>query len=198
MTDGEHLWDKHLQIKTSGRDDTAADQYRFPYEPTPYSVLERLANSGLLRKGDTLLDYGCGKGRVGFFLSYQTKARSIGIEYDPRIFARAEENRKTALSRGRTEFVLTRAEDYAVPAEVNRFYFFNPFSVELLRAVMARITASYYAAPREALLFFYFPSDDYVAYLMTVDELSFYDEIDCSDLFQGNAERERILIFKLG
>ncbi|MBQ4094078.1 MAG: methyltransferase domain-containing protein [Oscillospiraceae bacterium] len=198
MTDGEHLWDKHLQIKTSGRDDTAADQYRFPYEPTPYSVLERLANSGLLRKGDTLLDYGCGKGRVGFFLSYQTKARSIGIEYDPRIFARAEENRKTALSRGRTEFVLTRAEDYAVPAAVNRFYFFNPFSVELLHAVMARITASYYAAPREALLFFYFPSDDYVAYLMTVDELSFYDEIDCSDLFQGNAERERILIFKLG
>ena len=198
MTDGEHLWDKHLQIKTSGRDDTAADQYRFPYEPTPYSVLERLANSGLLRKGDTLLDYGCGKGRVGFFLSYQTKVRSIGIEYDPRIFARAEENRKTALSRARTECVLTRAEDYAVPAAVNRFYFFNPFSVELLRAVMARITASYYAAPREALLFFYFPSDDYVAFLRTVDELSFYDEIDCSDLFQGNAERERILIFKLG
>jgi len=198
MTDSEHLWDKHLQIKTSGRDDTAADQYRFPYEPTPYSVLERLANSGLFTKRDTLLDYGCGKGRVGFFLSYQTKAHSIGIEYDPRIFARAEENRKTALSRARTEFVLTRAEDYAVPAAVNRFYFFNPFSVELLRAVMARITESYYNAPREALLFFYFPSDDYVAYLMTVDELSFYDEIDCSDLFQGNTERERVLIFKLG
>ncbi|MBR5502577.1 MAG: SAM-dependent methyltransferase [Oscillospiraceae bacterium] len=198
MTDTEHLWDKHLQIKTSGRDDTAADQYHYPYEPTPYSVLERLANSGLLTKRDTLLDYGCGKGRVGFFLSYQTKVRSIGIEYDPRIFARAEENQKTALSRGRTEFVQTRAEEYTVPPHVNRFYFFNPFSVELLRAVMARITASYYDAPREALLFFYFPSDDYVAYLMTVSELTFYDEIDCSDLFEGNAERERILIFKLG
>ena len=32
MTQSEHLWDKHLQIKTTGRDDTAADQYRYPYE----------------------------------------------------------------------------------------------------------------------------------------------------------------------
>ena len=47
MTDNETLWDKLLQIKTGGRDDTNADEYRYPYEPTPYSVLERLANSGL-------------------------------------------------------------------------------------------------------------------------------------------------------
>ena len=56
----EAKWDKLLRIKTSGRDDSHSDQYRFPYEPTPYRVLERLANSGLLRKGDTLLDYGTG------------------------------------------------------------------------------------------------------------------------------------------
>lgn len=51
-----------------GRDDSNADRYRYPYEPTPYSVLERLANAGYMRKGNTLLDYGCGKGRVDFFL----------------------------------------------------------------------------------------------------------------------------------
>ena len=28
----------------------------------------------------------------------------------------------------------------------------------------------------------------YISYLMTVDELSFYDEIDCSDLFDENKE----------
>ena len=39
----EHSWDKLLQIHTCGRDDTHADQYHHPYEPTPYSVLERLA-----------------------------------------------------------------------------------------------------------------------------------------------------------
>lgn len=80
--DNEEKWDKLLKIKTSGRDDTQADQYRYPYEPTPYSVLERLANTGYIRKGNTLLDYGCGKGRVDYFLSYQTRCHSIGIEYD--------------------------------------------------------------------------------------------------------------------
>ena len=73
MKENEKTWDKLLQIKTTGRDDSNSDQYRYPYEPTPYCVLERLANSGLIRKKDVILDYGCGKGRVDFFLSYQTK-----------------------------------------------------------------------------------------------------------------------------
>ena len=197
MTENETAWDKLLQIKTTGRDDSNADQYRYPYEPTPYCVLERLANSGLIRKKDVVLDYGCGKGRVDFFLAYQTKAQTLGIEYDERIYQGALENRKTAVSGTKTEFVPTRAEEYEVPAEVNRCYFFNPFSVELLRKVMARILESYYENPREMYLLFYYPSEEYVSYLMTVDALEFYDEIDCSDLFEGNDERERILIFVL-
>lgn len=31
----------------------------------------------------------------------------------------------------RTEFVLCSAENYEVPSEVDRCYFFNPFSVEI-------------------------------------------------------------------
>ncbi|MBR5870151.1 MAG: class I SAM-dependent methyltransferase [Clostridia bacterium] len=197
MTNNELTWDKLLQIKTSGRDDTNADQFHHPYEPTPYCVLERLANKGLIGKKDVVLDYGCGKGRVGFFLSYQTKARCVGIEYDERIYSSAVNNQKSAVSRGRTEFVLANAETYAVPTEVSRCYFFNPFSVEILQQVMARILESYYAEPREILLFFYYPSDEFMCYLMTVDELEFYDEIDCDDLFEGSNHRERIMVFEL-
>ena len=192
----ENEWDKLLQIKTTGRDDSNSDQYRYPYEPTPYGVLERLANSGLIRKKDVVLDYGCGKGRVDFFLSYQTRAKTIGIEYDERIYQSAIENQKKAVSGAKTEFVMTRAEEYDVPSEVNVCYFFNPFSVELLRKVMARIVESYYESPREITLFFYYPSDEYVSYLMTVDELEFYDEIDCGDLFESEDTREQIMIFK--
>ena len=197
MINNENTWDKLLQIKTTGRDDSNSDQYRYPYEPTPYSVLERLANSGFIRKGDVVLDYGCGKGRVDFFLSYQTKANTIGVEYDERIYQSALENQKTAVSSRKSEFVLTRAEEYEVPPEVNRFYFFNPFSAELLRKVIARIIESYYEKPRDMLLFFYYPSEEYISYLMTVDELEFYDEIACDDLFDGNDPRERIMIFSL-
>ena len=69
MNERESTWDKRLQIKTAGRDDSNSDQYRYPYEPTPYCVLERLADSGFICNGDVVLDYGCGKGRVDFFLS---------------------------------------------------------------------------------------------------------------------------------
>lgn len=192
----ESKWDKLLRIKTTGRDDSRADQYRYPYEPTPYEVLERLSNSGYIIKKNTLVDYGCGKGRVDFYLSYQTRCKSIGIEYDERIHAGAVENQKTAVSGTRTQFVLGNAENYKVPLEADRFYFFNPFSVELLQKVMGRIEESYYENPREILLFFYYPSDEYVAYLMTKDEVSFLDEIDCMDLFEGGEIREKILIFE--
>ena len=195
MTDKERSWDQLLKIRTGGRDDINSDQYRYPYEPTPYSVLERLAESCLIGADDVVLDYGCGKGRVDFFLSRQAGAKTIGIEYDERIYAAAEENRIT--SKSGSEFLLTNAERYAVPPEVNRCYFFNPFSVEILRKVMARILVSYYEDPREIFLFFYYPSDEYISYLMTVDELDFYDEISCDDLFPGNDPRERILIFQL-
>ena len=179
------------------RDDTHADQYRYPYEPTPYSVLERLANAGYIRKGNILLDYGCGKGRVDFFLSYQTRCKSIGIEYDERIYEKAAENKKDAVSSGRVEIELANAEEFAVPETADCMYFFNPFSVEILRKVMARILESYYAEPRRIQLFFYYPSDEYISYLMTVEELMFIDEIVCMDLFPGEDPREKIAIFEL-
>lgn len=193
----ERDWDRKLQIRTTGRDEKNADQYHHPYEPTPYRVLERLADSGLVGEDRVVLDYGCGKGRVGFFLSHRTRARTIGIEYDTGIYRQALENKEQAVSGERTSFVQISAESYQVPAEVSRCYFFNPFSLEIFRKVMARILESYYANPRELYLFFYYPSDAYISYLMTVEELEFYDEIDCEDLFSGKDKRERILIFQL-
>ena len=190
-------WDKLLRIKTTGRDDSMADQYRYPYEPTPYSVLERLAGSGYISKRNVLLDYGCGKGRVDFYLSYQTRCRTLGIEYDPRMYERALSNQQTAVSERRASFVLVNAEQYPVPAEVDRCYFFNPFSVEILQKVMARILDSYYENSRNIQLYFYYPSDEYVAYLMTQELLMFVDDIDCGDLFEGKDPREKILIFEI-
>lgn len=195
--ENEIRFDRLLNIRTTGIDRSNSDQYRYPYEPTPYCVLERLANSGWIGKANTLIDYGCGKGRVDFFLSYQTRCHSIGVEYDERIFAKAEENREVAVSSERVEFILANAENYMVPERVDRFFFFNPFSRELLQKVVSRILESYYAAPRRMLLFFYYPSNEYISYLMTVDELQFWDEIDCRDLFSGDEPRERIVVFEL-
>lgn len=197
MKQDDTRWDNLLRVRTSGWDSTNSDTHHYPYEPTSYCVLERLANSGYIGKKNTLLDYGCGKGRVDFFLSYQTRCTSIGVEYDERIFMDAIENNAFAMSRRRVFFHHENAEDFQVPLSVDRCYFFNPFSVDILSRVLQRIIESYYVSPREMLLFFYYPSDEYIAYLMTVDFLEFYDEIECMDMFEGNNSRERIVIFKV-
>ena len=56
---------------------------------------------------------------------------------------------------------------------------------------------SYYENPREILLFFYYPSDYYISFLMTHNNVEFYDEIDCTDLFEDYNKRERIVIFRI-
>lgn len=191
----EASWDKKLNIATVGIDDSRADAFRYPYEPTPYSVLERIADSGFLDENSVVVDYGCGKGRVGFFLNRQLGCKAIGIEYDERIFAQAMENLRNYRGEG-ISLLNTRAEDYE-PREADNFYFFNPFSVEILRAVLQNILESYYENPREMRMFFYFPSDEYLGELMTNDALMFVDEIDCSDLFPNNRQRERVLVFEV-
>ena len=194
MTDSQ--WDKFLHIKTSGRDDSHSNQYRFPYEPTPYPVLLRLANSGYIRKKNIFLDYGCGKGRVDLFLAYQIGCRCIGVEYDERIYSNACKNKMTAVSGGKVEIINTKAEDYPVPPEVDRIYFFNPFSVEIFKRVISRLWESWDG--RELLLFFYYISDEYIRWLSDVHGLLLVDEIDCRDLFEGNNSRERIMVYQFG
>ena len=197
MDTNETRWDRRLKIKTTGRDDTGSDYYRFPYEPTPYSVLERLAESGLIGESNVLIDYGCGKGRVDFFIARRCNCQTIGIEYNEYIYRQAAGNKQTAVSSSKVSVICENAERFDVPTDADRFYFFNPFSVQILQKVLARILDSWYAVPREILLFFYYPSDDYIGYLMQRRELSYAGEIDCRDLFDGENGRERILIYRI-
>lgn len=197
MNQTESNWEKTLKIKTAGRDASSEDENHYPYEPTPYSVLERLADSGYLSKDSCLVDYGCGKGRVDFFLSWKLGCHTVGIEFDPLIYQMAEANRMTCHFPHLSEFRQISAQEYSIGCNADCFYFFNPFSLKILQSVIGQIQNSWYESPRNMKLFFYYPSDEYVSYLMTVNELDFVDEIDCQDLFQGNNHREVVLVFEV-
>lgn len=192
----EYEWDKKLKIDTVGRDASKEDEHHYPYEPTPYSVLERLAESEYITNDNVVVDYGCGKGRVGFFLNYEIGCKVVGIDFDAKMYDMALENYARASWCKEVEFVCEGAEKYEVE-EADCFYFFHPFSVEILQSVIGKIRKSYYNNPREMMLFFYYPSDEYISFLMTVPELCFVDEIDCQDLFVGDISREKILIFEM-
>ena len=190
----ERKWDERLNIVTTGLSASHADLNHNAYEPTPYSVLGRLVESGYVTPDSRWLDYGCGKGRVGFFLNRHTGCSVTGVEYNREIYDLAMKNH-AAYEGENIRFVLANAETYEIGTETC-FYFFNPFSVALLQSVLSRILRSYYENPRQMRLFFYYPSDEYRSVLMESDFI-FLEELDCMDLFAVTDRREKILIFEL-
>jgi len=188
MTDRE--WDKHLHIHTIGREDEANPHYS-PYEPTPYSVLERLADSGHIKRKDHLLDYGCGKGRVAFFMASTIGCRVTGIDHSQKLIDIAKENRRASRLGDRVTLRCCLAEQYEV-ADENVFFFFNPFSEKVFEGVLRRL-----AQRRTGILICYYPSEAYITWLNLMPEAEHIDTIDCGDLFNGKDERERIEVFRL-
>lgn len=55
-------------------------------------MLERLADCGHIRRKDHLLDYGCGKGRVAFFMTSVVGCRVTGIDYSQKLIDIAKED----------------------------------------------------------------------------------------------------------
>lgn len=186
--------DKRLGIKTTGREDVASAHYA-PYEPTPYPVLERLAQSGWLGREHRLLDYGCGKGRVVFYLAAAVGCQATGIDQSPRLIREALENRQACRAGDQVRLACCLAEQYPIGDE-NAFFFFNPFSLTVFEAVLRRLRQSWYANPRQMLLLCYYPSPEYIQCLEGCPEIQRLNSIDCSDLFRRNP-RERIEVYAL-
>ena len=195
----EKWWEKKLGVSTSGKTDNYIEESCNPYEPTEYCILERLAQSGYITSDNHFFDYGCGLGRSLFFMASQVGCRASGIEYDYELCEAAIKNLgRSKLSEQYKKsicIVCADARTYHVLDE-DRFYFFNPFAGEILQIVIGRIRQSYYEHPRQIYLFFYYPYDDAAAALLTAGDLSFVDEIDCTDLFDVYDRHEKILVFE--
>lgn len=193
-------WEKRLNIRTAAASYEHDDRNHSRYEPTPYAVLDRLARQGGFTRENVLVDYGCGKGRVGFFMNHALGMQTIGVEYDADLHAAAMENLRSYAGKRFQDcgvsFALISAEQY-LPADADCFYFFNPFSEKILRSVLGRILQSYYDRPRSMRLYFYYALDDTITCLMDRAELRFAGEIDCRDLFHNDDPREKILIYSI-
>ena len=197
----DQWWEKKLGIETSLHIDHFIEESCNPYEPTDYCILERLSKSGYITADSHILDYGCGLGRSLFFMAARCGCRATGVEFDPQLLEMAERNLARArLPVERKEgirFICADARRYQVRDE-DRFYFFNPFSDEILSVVLEQIKKSYYENPRQMYLFFYYPYDSGVASVMAESGFRFVDEIDCMDLYDLFDSRERILVYEVG
>ena len=67
------------EIQTDGKD----TYYCHRYEPTPYEVLDELFTFYTPEKTDVFVDYGCGMGRLNFYIEKRYSLSSTGVEYSP-------------------------------------------------------------------------------------------------------------------
>ena len=173
----EELWDLKLNIRTCVYDYSQEDYQNYGYDPTPYIVLERLVNLNILKEDDVVVDYGCGKGRVGFFLNNQTGCKVIGVDHNKRLIKKAESNLENYGFAEDINFVYSKAEEY-LPDDANYFYLFNPFSSKIFRQVLRRIEESRDNNPREIFIFFYYSTIEYKLYLPTEKRLELVQSVE--------------------
>lgn len=191
----EKEWDKKLNITTCEHNNDNEDYVHHAYEPTPYSVLHRLVESGYLDDAHKLIDYGCGLGRVGFYLNHELSLPVVGIDFVQKYIDKALLNKNKHYPN--VTFKCIPAEKYELPEDIDTCYFFNPFDIKIFRNVINKILQSYYQYPRTIRLIFYFIDETYLGYLMNIDELEFIDEIRTDDLFSEQNNRECLMIFEL-
>lgn len=171
------------------------------YEPTPYKGLEQLFLHYKLKGSDRLVDFGCGKGRLPLFVNYLFHTSVVGVEMDRRFYEVAVKNRTRYISKTKRNgnqiiFHHCLAEDYPINSADNRFYFFNPFSVQIFMKVINNILHSVEKTERNIELILYYVTEDYLHFLENQTPFMLKEDIKIDGLYEHNSN-EKFLIYQL-
>jgi len=170
---GERKRDKILGIRTVGMREWAFNKVHYNrYEATPYKALDKLAEDYMFRDVDRIVDFGCGRGRVVFYLHNRFQLPVVGIEANHQTYEEAIENKAVYSLKAKhitapIEFKYGLAQHYKIDKRDNCFYFFNPFSVHIFRKVVYNILRSVEKDNRTVDLILYYPTHEYKDFLET-------------------------------
>jgi SAM-dependent methyltransferase len=194
-------YDELLNIETEGNQRGYNKSFHYHrYEPTPYTALEKLFAEYELNSSDHIVDFGCGKGRLNFFIHYLFHASVTGVEMNEKLYEEAIENKANYLikakNKGEIQFQCCLAEKYEINPLDNRFYFFNPFTIPIFWKIINNILVSVEKFKREVDVILYYPSEDYIYYLENHTLFELIKEVQLPGLYENNAN-ERFLIYRL-
>lgn len=159
--------DRELGIRTVGLREWSGHNHYNRYEATPYEALERLFEVYRFRKGDRVVDFGCGRGRVTFSIHNRFHVPVVGIEAHDKTYEEALDNKGSYRFKTKRdiaapiELKFGLAEHYEVQRADNRFYFFNPFSHRVFQKVMGNIMKSVAEKPRQVDVILYYPLPEF-------------------------------------
>jgi SAM-dependent methyltransferase len=153
-------WDRRRGVDTIGVVDQADLEYDSPgrgsalaYVPTAIwnfrEAVGILRGLGVRPAEFTLVDYGCGKGRVLFMALEAGFREVVGIEIAPELARAAAENVRSYRGRRRAASVHgVDAAAFSIPAGPIIAYLFNPFKGPVLEAVAENLRRSFAEQPR--------------------------------------------------
>ena len=123
-----------------------------PYEAVNYYLLENLLIA--FRKysdATSIVDLGCGKGRVMVVASYFGFVSVTGIDFAKELCEEAKRNMKQIQEKFKTlkwKVVCSDVLNYELKADDNIFFMFNPFEKEILEKFLKKVETSIAKYPR--------------------------------------------------
>ncbi|MED1202207.1 class I SAM-dependent methyltransferase [Heyndrickxia acidicola] len=198
----DQYYDALLNVKTGGEQKGFNQSLHYHrYEATSYSALETLFNQYELKSDDQIVDFGCGKGRLNFYANYLFGVKAIGVEMNEKYYAQALRNltdyaKRNKSSADKINFYCCLAEKYKVSPLDNRFYFFNPFSIQIFMKVVKNILRSLEENKRDIEVILYYGSSDYIFFLENHPLFNLKQHVPLPGLFEHNSN-EAFFIYKL-
>lgn len=159
-----------------------------PYDPTPYALLEKIVNYLKLGQNDVFIDFGCGKGRVVFFIAMQNLKKVIGIELDKDLADTANKNlNNLRINNTPIEIINADVSTFKIK-EGTVFFMYNPFGRRTIVKVIANIKDSLAANSRKIRIIYYNPVHN-----------DLFDNLDWlvpdGDMYDSKRENDRILVW---
>jgi len=198
----EKYYDKLLNINTIGNQNwKSTSTHNHPYEPTLYIALEELFENYKLREDDHIVDFGCGMGRLIFYINYHFQSYAKGVEINERYYEEALINKinyekKNKKYMNKINFYCDLAQQYKISHLDNKFYFFNPFSIQIFSKVIDNILKSYENNIRDMDIIMYYPSSEYLDFLDYKTPFILNKEVNLTKLYEKD-HREKFVIYSL-
>lgn len=198
----ESYFEKLLKINTS-KFENRMDKIRNynNYEPTPYEALKELFNYYTTSEDDHFVDFGSGKGRFSFFVNYFFNSGCTSVEIVREFHQIGLKNLESYKNKNQKKakkifFINECAEKYEISSFENKFYFFNPFSVNIFATVVSNIIKSVEINNRVVDIILYYPSDEYIDFLERKTSFNHVLDINLKDYYKN--PREKFSIYRYG
>lgn len=159
-------------------------------------MIDQLFHVYPLSKDDILVDFGCGKGRLNFYIHHRFHCKTVGVEYNDEFYRCAIKNLESynGPKKEAIRFESIYATAYEVGEDDSVFYFFNPFSFPIFSSVVHHILDSVLKHPRKVSLILYYPDEEYTNFLNQQTPFQLEKDVEVYAI-HSNDIRDRYMIY---